>query len=79
MTIELMIFMASRMPNAQADYNVASFCAMPIAPSGLPSGILSQVCSRSRPIWLACGYGKYRRSESAHCIKLHHMTLGPGV
>jgi hypothetical protein len=78
MTIELMRFMASRMPNAPADYNVESFCAMPIVLSGLPSGILSQVCSRSRPIWLARGHGKYRRSGFAHCITLHHMTLGSG-
>jgi hypothetical protein len=43
---------------------------MPIVLSGLPSGILSQVSSRRRPIWLARGHGKYRRSELAHCADM---------
>jgi hypothetical protein len=55
----------------------SSFYTMPIVLSGLPSGILSQVCSRRRPIWLARGHGKYRRSEFARCIGLHHMTWNP--
>jgi hypothetical protein len=50
---------------------------MPIVLSGLPSGILSQACSRRRPIWFARGHGKYRRSGSAHRLRLHNMTWSP--